>query len=179
MTVAVPEVLNSIEQSGLSSWLRGSDSWFGFYFVLLVHTLGLSLLVGANVVVDTCILGIAPGVPLKSLKRLFGIMWAGFWLNVTTGIFLLIAYPTKSLTNPMFYVKLTLITLGMITALRMKSQVFDDRLSEPDMVAKGKPMAKWSLALWIMSITAGRLLAYTYTYVLYGVTAVIVFKFPG
>jgi hypothetical protein len=30
-----------------------------------------------------------------------------------------------------------------------------------------------------MSITAGRLLAYTYTYVLYGVTAVLVFKFPG
>jgi hypothetical protein len=177
--VAVPELLNSIEQSGLSSWLRGSDSWFGFYFVLLVHTLGLALLVGSNVVVDACILGIAPGLPLESLKRLFGVMWVGFGLNVASGLLLLVAYPTKSFTNPVFYVKLTLITLAMITTQRIKTQVFNGRLTEPEMMGKGKSMAKWSLALWIMSITAGRLLAYTYTYVLYGVTAVLVFPFPG
>jgi hypothetical protein len=177
--VVVPEFLNTIEQSSISSWLRGSDSWFGFYFILLVHTLGLSLLVGANLVVDACILGVAPGVPIRYLKRLFGIMWAGFCINVTSGLFLLLAYPTKSLTNPMFYVKLTIITIAMITALRMKNQVFDDRLNDPEMIARGKSMAKWSLVLWVMAVTAGRLLAYTYTYVLYGVTAVVVFKFPG
>src|SRR5262245_10858498 len=179
MTVAVLGVLNSIEQTGLSSWLRTSDSWFGFYFILLVHTLGLSLLVGANVVVDACILGIAADLPLKSLKRLFGIMWIGFWINVATGVLLLVAYPTKALTNPVFYVKLSLITLAMTTAHRMKTQVFDDRLTEPEMIAKGKPMAKWSLALWIMSITAGRLLAYTYSYLLYGVSATLILKLPG
>jgi len=35
------------------------------------------------------------------------------------------------------------------------------------MEAKGRALAKWSLVLWIAAITAGRLLAYTYTYLLY------------
>jgi hypothetical protein len=179
MKLAVPEILNNIEQSGLSTWIRDSDSLFAFYFILLFHTIGLSLLVGANVVVDLRILGVAPDLPLMSLKRLFGIMWVGFGINAASGILLLIAYPTKALTNPMFYVKLTFIALALITMYRIKTRVFDDAgLSEGVMIAAGKTMAKWSLVLWIGAITAGRLLAYTFTYLRYGIHAGIVFHIP-
>lgn len=173
----VPEILNNIEQSGLSSWLRDSDSWFGFYFILLCHTIGLSLLVGASVFVDLCFLGAPSGLPLKSLKRLFRVMWIGFGINAASGILLLTAYPTKSLTNPVFYVKLLFITLAMFTVQQMNQKVFDDHLSEAAMLAKGRSMAKRSLAFWVVSITAGRLLAYTYTYLLYGVIAAWIFHF--
>ena len=40
-------------------------------------------------------------------------MWAGFWVNAVSGVLLLIAYPTKALTNPLFYVKLVLIAIGL------------------------------------------------------------------
>jgi hypothetical protein len=167
--VAVPEFLNDIEQSGLSSWIRGSDSVFSFYFILLFHTIGLALLVGANTVVDLRILGVAGDLPLESLKSLFRVMWAGFWINAATGILLLIAYPTKALTNPVFYIKLSVIALAMITMQRIKARVFDAAsASEAAMIAKGKTMAKWSLVLWIGAITTGRLLAYTARHVLYG-----------
>ena len=127
------------------------------------------MLVGANAVVDLRILGVAYDVPLKSLKSLFTLMWMGFVLNAMTGIFLLIGYPTKALTNPVFYIKLTVIAFGLITAKKIKQRVFDDSsLSERAMIAKGKTMAKWSLAFWIGAITAGRFLAYTYTYITYG-----------
>ena len=167
--MVVPQIFNSIEQSSLSTWIRESDSLFGFYFILLLHTIGLSMLVGANAIVDLRILGVAYDVPLKSLKSLFTLMWMGFVLNAMTGIFLLIGYPTKALTNPVFYIKLTAIVFGLITAKKIKQRVFDDAsLSEGAMIAKGKTMAKWSLALWIGAITAGRFLAYTYTYITYG-----------
>jgi hypothetical protein len=167
--LAVPQILSSIEQSSVSTWIRESDSLFGFYFILLLHTIGLSMLVGANAVVDLRILGVAYDVPLKSLKSLFTLMWMGFVLNAMTGIFLLIGYPTKALTNPVFYIKLTVIAFGLITAKKIKQRVFDDSsLSERAMIAKGKTMAKWSLAFWIGAITAGRFLAYTYTYITYG-----------
>ena len=55
-----PLFLQSIEDSGLSTWLRESESPFAFYFVLLFHTFGLALLVGANTVVDLRILGYVP-----------------------------------------------------------------------------------------------------------------------
>jgi hypothetical protein len=171
--VVVPAVLNTVEQTGLSMWLRNSDSIFGFYFVLLLHTLGLSLLVGPSIFIDLRMLGVAPDLPLRSLEWLFKIMWTGLGINATTGILLLIAYPTKALTNPMFYIKLTLIAVSVSLVLRIKRRVFDDVLSESAMIEKGKGMAKWSLGLWVGAITAGRLLAYTYRYLLYGVYAVI------
>lgn len=167
--LAVPEFFNTIEQTGLSTWIRESDSVFSFYFILVCHTIGLALLVGANTVVDLRLLGVASDLPLLPLKRFFSIMWLGFWINATSGMFLLIAYPTKAFTNPVFYVKLSLIALAVIIMQRINNRVFGDTgLSEAAMVARGKMMAKLSLVLWIGAITAGRLLAYTYTYRLYG-----------
>ena len=167
--MAVPLIFDTIEKSGLSIWLRESDSVFAFYFVLLFHTFGLALLVGANTVMDLRLLGLPSGLPLKPLNRLFRIMWMGFTINLISGIFLLIAYPTKALTNPVFYVKLSVIATALIILAKIKSRVFDDpSLSEEARMARGATLAKVSLVLWIVAITCGRLLAYTYTYLLYG-----------
>jgi hypothetical protein len=160
-----PAFLQSIEDTVFSTWLRESESPFAFYFILLFHTFGLALLVGANVVVDLRLLGVARAIPLAPLKRLFGIMWIGFAMNAVTGVLLVIAYPTKSLTNVDFYVKLALIGFAVWVMQRLKSQVFEDpSLSEEAMTARGATLAKWSLILWFGAITAGRLLAYTYKY---------------
>jgi hypothetical protein len=157
--------LQTIEESGLSTWLRESESPFAFYFVLLFHTLGLALLVGANAVIDLRLVGIGRDIPLAPLKRLFVIMWSGFAINAASGALLLIAYPTKALTNPVFYAKLTLIGLAVWVMTKLESRVFNDSaLNEDAMIARGRTLAKWSLVLWIGVITAGRLLAYTYTY---------------
>lgn len=167
--MAVPVVFRTIEQTGLSTWLRTTDSLFGFYFVLLFHTLGLSLLVGANALVDLRILGIAPEIPLRPMKRFFSVMWAGLGINIVTGSLLVTAYPTKSLTNPVFYLKLTLITLGVISMRAVYVQVFEDAsLSEAAMMTKGKLLAKCSLVFWIAVIVAGRLLPETSRYMTYG-----------
>ena len=166
--MAPPLFLRTIEASGLSTWLRESESPFAFYFVLLFHTFGLALLVGASAVVDLRLLGIQRDIPLAPLKRLFGVMWSGFALNAASGMLLLIAYPTKAFTNPVFYVKLALIAFAVWIMTKLKRRVFDDSsLDEAAMVARGKPLAKWSLVLWIGAITAGRLLAYTYKYITY------------
>ena len=163
-----PVFLRTIEDSGFSTWLRESESPFAFYFVLLFHTFGLALLVGANAVVDLRILGFAREIPLAPLKRLFRIMWVGFGINALTGVLLIIAYPTKALTNPVFYIKLTLIAFAIWVITLLKDQVFDaSGLDEKSMMARGATLARWSLLLWIGAISAGRLLAYTYKYLTY------------
>lgn len=163
--MAPPIFLQTIEDTGFSTWLRESESPFAFYFILLFHTFGLALLVGANMVVDLRLLGVARTMPLAPLKRLFPIMWTGFAINAVTGVLLVIAYPTKSLTNLDFYIKLTVIGFAIWVMQRLNSQVFGDpSLSEADMTARGATLAKWSLLLWFGAITAGRLLAYTYKY---------------
>src|SRR5437762_2498634 len=167
--MALPPVfLRSIEASSFSTWLRESDSPFAFYFILLFHTFGLALLVGGNAVMDLRLLGVERSIPLAPLKRIFPIMWAGFVINAASGVLLLIAYPTKALTNPVFYTKLLLIAIAVWVMTRLNSQVFGDASSsEATMMARAKTLAKWSLALWIGAITAGRLLAYTYKYLIF------------
>ena len=129
----------------------------------------MSLVVGANAVVDLRILGVAPGIPLHPMRRLFNVMWTGLGLNVATGLLLLTAYPTKALTNPDFYLKLTFIGLAVYTMSKLSSEVFgDSSLSEATMVAKGKVMAKFSLAFWIGAVCCGRLLSETARYFFYG-----------
>jgi len=159
--LAPPLFLQAIEGTGFSTWLRESESPFAFYFILLFHTFGLALLVGANAVVDLRLLGVARAIPLAPLKRLFRIMWIGFAMNAVTGILLVLAYPTKSLTNPDFYIKLALIGLAIWVMQKLNSQVFQDSsLSDAYMMARGATLAKYSLFLWFGAITAGRLLAY-------------------
>jgi len=169
INLAVPEIFNAIEKTGLSVWLRESPSVFGFYFFLTFHTIGMALLVGGNAVIDLRILGAAPSIPLKPLKGLFNIMWVGLGINVTTGILLLLAYPTKEFTNPDFYVKLTFIALGVITMQKVDREVFgDSSLTESAMIAKGKVLARWSLFFWFGAVTLGRLLPETAIYGTFG-----------
>jgi len=168
--LAVPLFLNTLEQSGLSTWLRESESVFGFYFVLVLHTIGLALVVGPNAAIDLRLLGVGPDIPLQPLRSWFNVIWLGLAVNFTSGIFLVLAYPSKALTNPDFYIKLMLIGFAVWTLMRIKRQVFDDSsVSEAAMLARGKILAVWSLVLWAGVITAGRLLAYTCRYLVYEV----------
>lgn len=163
-----PLFLQTIEDTGFSTWLRESESPFAFYFILLFHTFGLALLVGANFIVDLRLLGIARAIPLAPLRQMFRIMWIGFTINALTGVLLVIAYPTKSLTNLDFYVKLTIIGFAIWVMQKLQKQVFEEPgLSDSDMMARGAALAKWSLFLWLAAISAGRLLAYTYKYLTY------------
>jgi hypothetical protein len=164
----IPHFLQTIEASGFSTWVRESPSPFAFWGVLSIHAIGMALLVGASVVIDLRILGFVPDLPLAPLKRFYRFIWAGFWIQVASGALLLVAYPTKALTNPDFYLKLTLIGLAVAVMQVLKKRVFGDKsLSEAAMMSNGKVFATWSLALWIAAVTSGRMLAYTYTYMTY------------
>ena len=165
--MVVPAFFNTIEQSDFSTWIRESPSFFAFYFILLFHTIGLSLVVGTNAVIDLRILGVASSLPLKPLRRLFNIGWTGLGINITTGILLLIGYPTKALTNPVFYFKLTFIALAVFFMWRMNRLFQDSSLDDSTLISKGKSVAIFSLTFWVCAVSAGRLLSETYLYLNY------------
>jgi hypothetical protein len=151
-----------IESTAFSTWLRESPSLWVFPFVLILHTVGLAFLVGANVAIDLRVLGVARGVPPVSLTRYHTVMWLGFWVNAASGVLLLIAYPTKALTNPLFYVKLLLIAVALKLAGVIRSRLSDNGGGDSYLPAL-RGLAIASLACWVLSVTAGRFLAYTYT----------------
>jgi hypothetical protein len=96
-------------------------------------------------------------------------MWFGFWMQVASGLLLIIAFPTKALTNPVFYTKLILIGFAMTMMVKLNLRLFSDSGLNDDegMVSKGRNLATWSLICWAVAMTAGRMLAYTAKYLVY------------
>lgn len=157
-----------LEQSGLSLWVRESPSLLAFPLILFLHTLGLALLAGISVAIDLWLLGFAARTQAVSMTGFFRVMWLGFGINAVSGTALLIAYPAKALTDPVFYIKMVLIVLALINIEWMKSEVFSGvRPGETLAVStRAKLLAVTSLAIWAGTILAGRLLAYTYNVLL-------------
>lgn len=141
------------------AWIVESPSLFAFPGILAAHTVGLALLAGLTVALDLRLLGAAPHVPAGAFARLVPVMWMGLWLNVLTGFALLLAYPTKALTNPVFYLKLALVAGGLLILRATLRRVREGS----EISSTTKRLAAVSLVVWAAAIAAGRLLAYTCT----------------
>ena len=152
------DLFTSIEGSTLAAWVRESPSIWAYATILTLHTVGLAIVVGANVVIDLRLLGWANGIPTESLRALFPIMWAGFAINFASGVLLFMADATTKSGQRVFYVKLACITLALLAA-----RTISKRLRQQDGEAVPgnlRALATVSLLLWAGAIVAGRLMAY-------------------
>ena len=149
-----------LEQTWLSIWLREAPTLLAFPLVLIFHTLGLGFLAGPAIALDLRLMGFAPHIPLDAMRKFIPVGWFGFVMNAASGLLLLLAYPTKNLTNPLFYLKLTLIGVGMWLWITLS------KVSEID--ARIRRLAATSIIIWAAAVTAGRLLAYTYSRLMVG-----------
>jgi hypothetical protein len=152
-----------LESTPLSQWVVGSDSMFAFPGILALHAIGMGLAAGLAAVLDLRILGVARGVPLTEFRRFQPVLWGGFWLNAVSGVLLLVGYPTKALTNPVFYLKLLLIGVAMVLFVRIDRVIRSNDPVAPAAAQRLRRLALTSLVCWGGAITAGRFLANTNT----------------
>lgn len=148
------DLLTSIEGTALAAWVRESPSIWAYATILTLHTVGLAIVVGANVVVDLRLLGFAPRVPVASLRALFPIMWAGFALNFASGLLLFMADATTKSVQRVFWGKLACITLALLVARAVSKRIRLEDLGDL------RALAVVSLLLWAGAIVSGRLMAY-------------------
>jgi len=156
----VTELLAAIEGSALATWTRESPSIWAYSTILTLHTLGLAVVAGANAVIDFRLLGVAPRIPLPSLRQLFPIMWWAFALNFATGVLLFMADATTKAGQWVFYVKLALIALAILVARLVWKRLGQDPAADGSVPSTLRTLAWCSLLLWTGAIVAGRLLAY-------------------
>jgi len=102
------------------------------------------------------------------------LLWLAFSVSAVTGILLVIAYPTKALTNPLFYVKLCLIALAVWLVYRIGADALHRSENDAETAAvRVKVLASASLAVWFSLIAAGRFLAYTHKWEMLGIPAIL------
>jgi len=155
------EYLVWLEGTAFSVWMR--ESGLAFFSGLILHALGMGFLVGVHVVTDLRVLGVAPGVPLPLMKRFRPVAGVALAVVIASGVLLLVAYPAKALTNPVFYVKLAAVAAALLVGRSLARGILSDAVHHG-----GRPpgsagaLAMLSIALWVTAITSGRFLAYTY-----------------
>jgi hypothetical protein len=151
-----------LEATPFSTWIRESTSVFAFPAFLSAHAIGMALAAGINAAIALHLLAVGPDIPTREMRRFVPVIWFGFWLNAASGVVLMIGYPTKALTNPIFYLKLLFIAVAMSIFIITSRRVFHDPTPESQRLPRLKLLALSSLACWTGAIVSGRLLAYTF-----------------
>lgn len=158
------DFLVALEQTSIATFIRESSSYLGFPTVLTMHTFGLCFIMGANVIVSARMLGVAPNMPLKPLRRLFPFMWIGLALTIVSGVGLMMAAATKRVLNPILLVKIVIIAVAIPVTWALQRKVFDDpSVSDATLPPNARTIAASQLFLWVMVLIAGRLIAYSAT----------------
>src|ERR1700688_470783 len=116
------QVFDWIEHTDLSLWVSG-PSMLAFPTILTVHVMGTAFLAGTSSAIALRILGVARQVPLGLLALFYPILWVALAANAASGTLLLTGYPYKAFTNPLFYVKLTLIALAIYLVVKIRNDV--------------------------------------------------------
>jgi hypothetical protein len=156
------ETLVWLENSGLGTWVRESPSMFAYSGLISLHAFGLAFAAGVSAAIALRILGVAPGLPLAPMEKLFPIIWMAFWVNAASGALLLTASATMDLTNPVFFIKMAFVVLAIVAVWLLKHQVFRDpaRLSTSPAPQRARLLAAATLVCWTGAIVAGRLVEY-------------------
>ncbi|MDR2215365.1 MAG: hypothetical protein LBE59_05945 [Nevskiaceae bacterium] len=147
------QILAWIEQTALSVFVRQDD--YAYFWLLIAHALGMALLVGGGIAISLRGLGVASSARLERFAGFIPYMWLGAALAIVSGLGLLIGYPAKALTNPIFALKF----ICLIGAALLIQRIVRGQRPPKQM----RMMAGASLALWLAGVACGKLLLHTYT----------------
>ncbi|MGS5085247.1 hypothetical protein ACVC7V_01915 [Hydrogenophaga sp. A37] len=158
----VDALATALQASGLSALLR-SSVWL-YPLVNTGHVVGIALLFGAIVPLDLRLIGCFSRTPLEHLARtLVPVSVTGLVLALSTGSLLFATRPLDYVVEPLFGIKLALLSTAVLNALLLRLAPGWRRME----LAQGAPHQRvWrlhgllSIVLWLGVITAGRLIGY-------------------
>ena len=148
------DFLEGLRDTALITWV--AESPLGFYLMLGLHAIGMATVVGVLLMVDLRVLGYATALPVAWFKNLFGIVWAGFALNLATGIVMLLTNIDRIGGSTIFQLKLTMVAVGGILGWLL----WRDLKRAPSISSRSRMMAIISIAVWLLALFFGRLTAY-------------------
>lgn len=148
-----------------TTWLHTFmvENTSAFIIAETLHFIGLTLLIGALMVIDLRGLGLFKRMSLIELHKLVPVAILGFAINLATGVAFLAYDPANYLGNAAFLAKMALICLAFFNALLFEFAVFRPLAAGALAVERGavvKFSSGLSLAIWAGVLILGRLIPY-------------------
>jgi hypothetical protein len=152
-----------LEHTSVGTAVR--ESLWLFPAIETVHLLGMAALVGTIAVLDFRLLGwtLRQNRFSELSQRLLPWTWAGFGLQVITGVLLFSSEAVKVYANPAFRLKMLLLFLAGVHALVFQFTIYRgvagwDDSAVPPLGAKVSGFL--SILLWIAIVAAGRFIGF-------------------
>jgi len=152
-----------LEQTSVGTAIR--ESLWLFPVIETVHIFGIILLVGGTSILDLRLMGLAfREEPVTKLaKRFLPWAWAGFIIQVTTGLLMFASEATKMYVNTAFQIKMLMILAAGVNAFVFHSLAYQSVGKwEKDPVAplSARIAGLVSILFWFGIVAAGRWIAY-------------------
>lgn len=160
-------MLSWLEGLPVSEWVATSD--WGYPLLLAVHSMGMAIVVGLLVILDLRVLGYAKAAPIPALARMMPLAWAGFGLNLVSGVLLFASVATRIVSNWPFLAKMAAILAGGAVSWALWRELKGDGWAQADrqgaaaavaVSARARALAAASIAIWLGAVVFGRLIAY-------------------
>ena len=152
-----------LEQTAVGAAVR--ESLWLFPAIETLHLLGMAALVGTVTVLDLRLLGWV--VQRERVSALTGKLlpwaWAGFAVQVVTGVLLFSSEAVKVYSNPAFRLKMLFLFLAGMHALIFHWIVYRDVANWDDsalLPMKAKVSGFVSILLWVGIVAAGRFIGF-------------------
>jgi hypothetical protein len=143
-----------IEETSLGVHVR-EDAWT-FAVMLCLHSVGMAASLGVVMITTLRSVGFLRGIPVLAHTGLFPAAWAGFFINLVSGIALYVSHATEYTFQVVFILKLSLLAVGGIL---MKLMMDNFRAYGDN--SKARMLGALTLICWIGAIVTGRLMAYS------------------
>jgi putative copper export protein len=151
------DLLAALESSGLGH--AGRHSAWLYTMANLLHVLGAAFVVGGIAVFDLKVLAEHGKNAHQVGRYAIPLAATGLAIQIPTGL-LLLAVEARALgTNPAFYVKVAFIALGLINVALFHAR-FGSALRSNALPPEARTYALISLLAWIVTLLAGRMIAY-------------------
>ncbi len=155
---------------GIIAWIL--DTWVSQWVLStpwawpiaeILHFMGLSILLGAMLIIDIRLAGFWRDISLNAMRRL--IPWAalGFAINLITGTLFFFGDPERYVANIGFRLKMLLVLIAGLNIIWFKLKIDPDLSSwsaDQDSTTQAKAVAYISLICWFGVLLFGRLIPY-------------------
>ena len=160
----IQALVQAIEGSAINSWVLAT--YWLWPLLEILHFIGLTLLLGAMLIIDLRLAGYLRQMKISSTHQLLPLAMMGFSLNMVTGVLFFLGDPGRYAINIGFQIKMVLVLIAGLNALWFAIKVSPAMLGwDPhgDTPATAKIVAYVSLGTWFGVLLLGRLIPYVGT----------------
>lgn len=161
--MSVQEFGDWLYETPLSTSLR--DITWIIPTVQSIHILAIAIVVGSALVSDLRLAGVLANeeTPATVVRRYLPWMWSALVVLLLTGSVMVLAEPSRTITNAVFWTKMGLVLAAFALTLFFRKPLLNPnfRVEHASWWAATKPAAWLSLGAWVAVIFCGRWIAYS------------------